>query len=82
MVYTKKKPNKKQNSGTAKKKQKETALQLAQLAISLGLELAVLEWKLFRSRLHLVLYVFNVPYFHLCVISNSKTELSLQLHTL
>ena len=65
-----------------KKNKKKTALQLAQLAISLGLELAVLEWKLFRSRLRLVLYVFNVPYFHLCEISNSKTELSLQLHTL
>ena len=64
--------------GWKKTNKKKTALHLAQLAISLGLELVVLEWKLFHSRLRLVLYVFNVPYFHLCVISNSKTEPSLQ----
>ena len=78
----KKKTQQKTKQWNSEKKQNKTALQLAQLAISLGLELAVLEWKLFHSRLRLVLYVFNVPYFYLCVISNSKTELSLQLHTL
>ena len=77
-----KKTQQKTKQWNSEKNPKKTALQLAQLAISLGLKLAVLEWKLFHSRLHLVLYVFNVSYFHLCVISNSKTELSLQLHTL